>query len=52
MTGNTTDVVDHYQQMAMGGEETYHLNDDGQKSAMCSHISFTSTNPDEAPRTG
>jgi hypothetical protein len=32
MAGNTTDVVDHYQQMAMGGEETYHQNDDGQKS--------------------
>lgn len=53
MTGATTDVVDHYQQMAMGGEETYHLHDNAhQKSAMCSHISFTSTEPDEPPRTG
>jgi ABC-type polysaccharide/polyol phosphate transport system ATPase subunit len=53
MTGTPTDVVDHYQQMAMGGEETYHLNDDArQKSAVCSHISFTSNEQDEPPRTG
>jgi ABC-type polysaccharide/polyol phosphate transport system ATPase subunit len=53
MTGTTTDVVDHYQQMAMGGKETYPLHDNAhQKSAMCSHISFTSTEPDEPPRTG
>ncbi|MGB8538134.1 MAG: polysaccharide ABC transporter ATP-binding protein [Acidobacteriaceae bacterium] len=53
MIGNTTDVVDRYQQMAMGGEETYHLNDDArQTSAVCSHISFTSAEPAEPPRTG
>ena len=53
MTGAPIDVIDHYQQMAMGGRETYHLDDDThQKSALCSHISFTSTEPDEIPRTG
>jgi ABC-type polysaccharide/polyol phosphate transport system ATPase subunit len=53
MTGTPTHVIDHYQQMAMGGRETYHLNDDAQhKSAKCSHISFTSTEPDKTPRTG
>jgi ABC-type polysaccharide/polyol phosphate transport system ATPase subunit len=53
MTGTPMDVVDRYQQMAMRAEEPYHLNDDAhQKSATCSHISFTSTEPDEVPRTG
>src|SRR5271170_956340 len=53
MTGAPADVVDHYQQMSMGGEESYDLNDSAQqKPAVCSHISFTSTEPDETPRTG
>jgi ABC-type polysaccharide/polyol phosphate transport system ATPase subunit len=53
MTGTPTDVIDHYQHMAMGGEETYHLDDDAhQLSALCSHISFTSAEPNEIPRTG
>lgn len=53
MTGTPTEAVGHYRQMAMGGEDTYHLSDDAhQRSAMCSHLSFTSTEPDEAPRTG
>jgi len=51
--GTPTDVIDHYQQMAMGREETYHLDEDAhQKSASCSHICFTSAEPDGAPRTG
>ena len=53
MTGTPTDVVDHYQQMAMGGEKNYRLNHDPrQTSAVCSHISFTSTESHEPPRTG
>jgi ABC-type polysaccharide/polyol phosphate transport system ATPase subunit len=53
MTGTPTDVVDHYQHMAMGGEEIYHLNDEAdEKAATCSYISFSSTEPDQAPRTG
>jgi len=52
-TGTPAEVVDHYQQMAMGGEESYHLNEDAhQKLARCSHISFTSDELEEAPRTG
>ena len=27
MTGTPTDVIDHYQQMAMGKEEAYHLDE-------------------------
>ena len=41
MTGNPTDVVDHYQQMAMGEEETYHLDDDAHKSRQCVRISHS-----------
>jgi ABC-type polysaccharide/polyol phosphate transport system ATPase subunit len=56
VTGTPTDVVDYYQQMAMGGEETYHLKDDDddahQKPATCSYISFTSNEPEDSPRTG
>jgi ABC-type polysaccharide/polyol phosphate transport system ATPase subunit len=53
MTGTPVDVVDSYQQMAMGREETYHLNyEAGEKPAICSHILFISTEKDEAPRTG
>ncbi len=53
MTGSPGDVVDRYQQMAMGAEETYHLNDDAcQKAATCSHISFASIELGETPRTG
>jgi ABC-type polysaccharide/polyol phosphate transport system ATPase subunit len=53
MTGTPTDVIDHYQQMAIGGEDTYHLNDDAhQKPARCSYISFTSTEGEESPSTG
>jgi len=52
-TGTPADVVDHYQRMTMGEEETYHPSDDGQqKPARCSHIRFTSTESDETPRTG
>ena len=53
MTGTPVDVIDHYQRMAMGSQEAYHLDDDAhQKPALCSHISFTSSEADEAPRTG
>ncbi len=53
MAGTPLDVIDHYQQMAMGGSETYHLDDDtDQKSALCSRISFLSDEPDQIPRTG
>jgi ABC-type polysaccharide/polyol phosphate transport system ATPase subunit len=53
MEGSPTEVIDRYQQTAMGGEETYHINDDAcQKPANCSYISFASTEPDESPRTG
>ena len=53
MTGSPTDVIDHYQQMAMGGEETYHLNENSlQMPAVCSYIKFSSTEPNENPRTG
>ena len=55
MDGNPTDVVDHYQQMAMDEKETRYLIDDDdahQKQATCSTISFTSTEQDETPRTG
>jgi ABC-type polysaccharide/polyol phosphate transport system ATPase subunit len=51
MTGSPTDVIEHYQQTTIGSSGTY-LDDDRQKSAFCSHISFTSTEPDDAPRTG
>jgi ABC-type polysaccharide/polyol phosphate transport system ATPase subunit len=52
-TGTPADVIDHYQQMSMGGEETYHLNEDAhQKPARCLHITFASTESDETPRTG
>jgi ABC-type polysaccharide/polyol phosphate transport system ATPase subunit len=52
MEGNPTDVVDHYQKMAMG-EESYRLSDETyQKAATCSYISFSSTEPDEMPCTG
>src|SRR5271169_2893476 len=51
--GNPAAVIDHYQQMSIGAEETYHLDEDAhQKSASCSHICFTSAEPDGAPRTG
>jgi homopolymeric O-antigen transport system ATP-binding protein len=53
MQGSPVEVVDRYQQTAMGGEETYHVNDDGcQKPAKSSYISFASTEPDGTPRTG
>ncbi len=53
MTGNPTEVVDHYQQMAMDRKEIYHLNDEGkEQSAICSHIVFASPEPGEPPRTG
>lgn len=52
MSGTPTDVIDHYQQMAIG-EESYQLTDEAyQKSATCSYISFASTAMDEAPCTG
>jgi ABC-type polysaccharide/polyol phosphate transport system ATPase subunit len=53
MTGSPTDVIDRYQQMAMGGEETYHLSENSlQEPAACSYIRFGSTEPNENPRTG
>ncbi len=52
MAGTPMSVVDHYQQMAIGEEETYHLNETTQKPATCSCISFSSTETDEVPRTG
>jgi hypothetical protein len=52
MTGSPADVVDHYQQMAIG-EESYQLSDEtGQKAATCSYISFASTDADDTPSTG
>ncbi len=52
-TGSPADVIDHYQQMAMGQEETYHLsNSPLRRRAACSYIKFTSAEPDENPRTG
>jgi hypothetical protein len=39
--------------MAMGGEETYHLNENSlQEPAVCSYIKFSSTEPNENLRTG
>jgi ABC-type polysaccharide/polyol phosphate transport system ATPase subunit len=53
MTGSPTNVIDHYQQMAMGNRETNNSDDGGcQESASCSHISFTSAEPGGIPRTG
>jgi ABC-type polysaccharide/polyol phosphate transport system ATPase subunit len=53
MTGAPVSVIDRYQQMAMDGEETYHLSGEtDQKSAVCTYISFTSTEPNDPPRTG
>lgn len=52
MTGSPTVVVEHYQQTSLGSERLYHLSNDCKKAALCSHISFTSADPDEAPRTG
>ena len=52
MTGAPVDVVDHYQQMAIG-EESYQLSDENcRKAATCSYISFASTHADETPCTG
>jgi len=52
MTGTPTDVVDHYQQMAMD-EERYELSDETyQKPATCSYISFASSESDKTPCTG
>jgi ABC-type polysaccharide/polyol phosphate transport system ATPase subunit len=52
MTGSPADVVDHYQQMAIG-EESYQLSDENcKRAATCSYISFASTNADETPCTG
>src|SRR3981081_1690410 len=52
MTGSPVDVVDHYQQMAIG-EESYQLSDETcQKAATCSYIYFASTDADETPCTG
>ncbi|HEY6376505.1 MAG TPA: ABC transporter ATP-binding protein [Edaphobacter sp.] len=51
-SGAATDVIDHYQKMAIG-EENYHLSDETHpKQAACSYISFASTDRDEPPRTG
>ena len=51
MTGSPADVLDRYQKMAIGGE-SYHLNDDAyQKTAICSYLSFASTEPDSVPCT-
>ncbi len=53
MTGTPTEVVDHYQKMAMGEPEHFHLSVDAdQKPATCSYISFASNDPNETPRTG
>lgn len=53
MTGPPSEVVAHYQKMAMGGAENFHLNDEvDQKPVRCSYISFASNEPDEKPRTG
>ena len=53
MTGSPADVIDHYQQLAMGEEETYHLNAGPmQGPATCSYIKFTSAESDDNPRTG
>jgi len=51
MTGDPTEVLDRYQKMAMSGE-SYHLDEDSSQSlAMCSYISFASTETDSVPRT-
>ncbi len=52
MTGNPMDVVDHYQQMAMGEESSQLSDETYQKAATCSYISFASTEADETPCTG
>ena len=52
MTGSPVDVVNHYQQMAIG-EESYQLSDETcKKTATCSYISFASTDAEETPSTG
>ena len=52
MAGSPTDVIGHYQKMAMG-EESYRLSDETyQKAATCSYISFNETQSNEMPRTG
>jgi ABC-type polysaccharide/polyol phosphate transport system ATPase subunit len=52
MTGSPVDVIDHYQQMAIG-EKSYLLSDETcQKPARCSYISFASTDADKIPCTG
>jgi len=53
MTGNPTDVIDHYQKSAMSEEASYQLSEvTNPACARCSYISFSSTEPGETPRTG
>src|SRR5262249_46062746 len=53
MTGPPNHLLDRYQKMAMDNEGAYYLTEETfRKRAKCSYISFTSTEPNEPPRTG
>ena len=52
-TGTPANVIEHYQHMAMGDQDSYRLDSDSHEStASCSRISFSSAVPGENPRTG